>query len=114
MCIPNKSDIKIGESKNLIFLSPSGYAAYVYLYLILLYAVYLCFTNSLCLSLSGNDLSGGRLQQLALASVALDSLPRRLGKGVGLDGNVLGGEIVSSDDYLVQGEFGFGDGSGFE
>mmetsp|Transcript_9286 Transcript_9286/g.19476 ORF Transcript_9286/g.19476 Transcript_9286/m.19476 type:complete len:222 (+) Transcript_9286:143-808(+) len=64
--------------------------------------------------LGGNDFAGAGLQDLALAPGALDGGTGRLGEGMGLDGDVLGGEFVASDDDLVGVELGLGDGVGLE
>ena len=51
--------------------------------------------------LCGNDLTGGWLEELTLAPGGLDGGTGRFGKGVGLNGNVLGGELVASHHHLV-------------
>ena len=66
------------------------------------------------ISLCSNDLSGGRLQKLALASGAFDGSTSRFGEGMGLNSDVLGSEFFTSDNNLVSGVLGLGDGFGFE
>lgn len=60
--------------------------------------------------LGGNDLAGGGLEDLALAPVLFDGLAGGLGEGVGLDGEVLGGELLAPDDDLVDAALGLGGG----
>ena len=62
--------------------------------------------------LGGNDLAGGGLEDLALAPVLLDGLAGALGEGVGLDCEVLGGELLAPDDDLVDAALGLGGGPG--
>lgn len=53
-------------------------------------------------------------EQLALATVGLNGSPGALGEGMCLDGNVLGGELLPSDDDLVDVVLGLGGGTGLE
>ena len=69
-----------------------------------------CYATILCCQ----DLTGGGLEQLALATVGLNGSPGTLGEGMCLDGNVLGGELLPSDDDLVDVVLGLGDGTGLE
>jgi len=63
--------------------------------------------------LCGNDLTGGWLEELTLAPGGLDGGTGRLGKGVCLNGNVLGGELVASHHNLVGVELTLGNRLGF-
>jgi len=67
-----------------------------------------------CINLCRQDLSRRRFEQFALSAVGLNGSPGALGEGMCLDGNVLGGERLPSDDDLVDVVLGLGDGSVLE
>lgn len=69
---------------------------------------------SLAMGLCRNHLAGAGLHNLALSSGSLDGGTCALCEGMGLNGNVLAGELVASDDDLVGVVLGLGDGLGFE
>mmetsp|Transcript_7733 Transcript_7733/g.22725 ORF Transcript_7733/g.22725 Transcript_7733/m.22725 type:complete len:239 (+) Transcript_7733:289-1005(+) len=60
------------------------------------------------------DFAGGGLEKLALAPLPLNGLPRPLGEGVRLNGQILRDEILSAHHHLVNAQLGLGDGSGLE
>ena len=66
------------------------------------------------LYLGSNHLSGGRLQDFALASRTFDSFSGRLGEGMSLYSNIFSGEFIASDNNLVDIVLGLGDGLGFQ
>ena len=61
-----------------------------------------------------NGLACASFEQLALATVGLNGSPGALGEGMCLDGQILGGELLPSDDDLVDVVLGLGDGTGLE
>lgn len=65
-------------------------------------------------NLRSNHLTSAGLEDLALAPGGLNGGTGSLCESVGLNGNVLGGELVASDNNLVGVVLGLGDGLGLE
>lgn len=55
-----------------------------------------------------HNLAGGGLEDLTLSTSSLNCFFGRLGKGMGLHGNVLGSEVVSSHNDLMYIVLGLG------
>ena len=66
------------------------------------------------MDLGSDNFSGAWLEDLALASGGLNGGTGSLCECVSLDGDVLGGEFVASDNNLVCVVLGLGDGLGFQ
>eukprot|EP00978_Attheya_sp_CCMP212_P048887 scaffold590745_cov59-Attheya_sp.AAC.1 len=60
------------------------------------------------------NFASGALEKLALATIRLNGLTCRLGEGMCLDGNVLGREIILSNNNLVHFMLGLGNSLGVE
>lgn len=65
---------------------------------------YLCFDNG----------PGGGLEDFALSSSTFNCVSGRLGEGMGLDSDVLGGKFVLSSNNLVNSVLGLVHGLGLE
>jgi hypothetical protein len=76
--------------------------------------LYLSGHSTLSHTLGGNHFSSGSLEKFALASSAFNRSLGGLGKRMSLDGDGLGGEVFSSNNDLVDGVLGLGDGIGLQ
>mmetsp|Transcript_3232 Transcript_3232/g.4878 ORF Transcript_3232/g.4878 Transcript_3232/m.4878 type:complete len:87 (+) Transcript_3232:312-572(+) len=63
-------------------------------------------------NLLSDDFSSSAFDKLASSSGRLNGRTSAFGKGMGLDGNVLGSEFFTSDNNLVDAVLALGDGLG--